>query len=293
MGALDYLANLNVRHPIAHTWNQMLKELERRLPKWVNVGWGTNTFIHPFYTTAITWDDMPAWAPYDPKRVWRVDVVSGCVNDAVCSIAYKATGDPRGWTMSADYPFAPGSTAAVIDRPLYDKSDPIPFLTMQTPSADLSDMQTFVPVNDSARPPFFRTAEMWEQSLFVTSVMVSTSPSLAVVFDPSLAAALTRRFRVFVGLPQTSLVTNVREIARLYLTRDPTNKPELDQIYVLQQCYWDLQAMIVQGGMSIFATAAVVANIGVDPTTSAMGSLAADALIEMAMPLSYTAWWTS
>ena len=154
-------------------------------------------------------------------------------------------------------------------------------------------MQSFVPVKDSVRPPFFRTAEMWEQSLFVTSVMVSTSPSLAVVFDPSLAAALTRRFRVFVGVPQTSLVTNVREIARLYLTRDPTNKPELDQVYILQQCYWDLQSMIVQGGMSIFVTAAVVANIGVDPTTSAMGSLAADALIEMAMPLSYTAWWNA
>jgi len=195
--------------------------------------------------------------------------------------------------MTAAYLFAPGSTSAVIDRPLYDKSDPIPFLTMQTPSVDLSDMQNFVPVPDSARPPFFQTADMWACALFETSVMVTTNPALVVVFDPSLAATLTRRFRVFVGVRQTALVTNVQEIARLYLIRDPTNKPELDQVYVLQQCYWDLQAMIVQGGMSIFASAAVVEGIGVEPLTSAMGSIASDTLIEMAMPLSYTAWWNA
>ena len=88
-------------------------------------------------------------------------------------------------------------------------------------------------------------------------------------------------------------MTNVKEIARLYLTRDVTNNPELDEVYVLQQVYWDLQAMIVQAGKDLFATAEIVANIGVEPVTSAEGQIVADVLIEMALPLSYTAWWTA
>ena len=292
MGELDYLTDLNVRHPVAHTWNQMLRELAKRLPKWINVGRSSGTFIHPFYTTAVPWDDMPNSAPYDPARSWRVDVVSGCVNDVVAAIPYRAKDDPRGWTVTADYPFAPGSTDAVIDRPLYDKTDHAPFLMMESPSVDGSDLKNFVPVPDEARPPFFKTEEMWTQSLFQASVMVSADPALVVVFNPALAAALRRRYRVFIGKPQTVLVTNVKEIARLFLTRDPTNKPELDEVFVLQKVYWDLQAMIVQAGKDVFATAEIVQNIGVEPVTEALGSIVADSLVEMALPLSYTAWWS-
>jgi hypothetical protein len=193
--------------------------------------------------------------------------------------------------MTADYPFAPGSTDAVIDRPLYNKIDPAPFLVMESPSADGSG--SFVPVPDGARPPFFKTEAMWAQSLFQASVMVSADPALVVVFNPALAAALRRRYRVFIGKPQTVLVTNVKEIARLYLTRDPTNKPELDEVFVLQKVYWDLQAMIVQAGKDVCATAEIVRNIGVEPVTNAMGSIVADSLVEMALPLSYTTWWTA
>lgn len=292
MGELDYLANLNVRHPVAHTWNQMLRELARRLPKWINVERSTGIFIHPFYTTAVPWDDMPKSAPYSQDRAWRVDVVSGCVNDVVAAIPYKSKDDPRGWTMPADYPFAPITPESVIDRPLYDKTDN-PFLVMESPSADGADLKNFVPVQDDNRPPFFKTEEMWERSLFQTSLMVSADPALVIRFNPSLPSALRRRYRLFTGKPQTALVTNVKEIARLYLTRDSTNKPELDEVFVLQKVFWDLQAMIVQAGKDLFATAEIVRNIGVDPVMDAYGSIVADSLVEMALPMSYTAWWTA
>ena len=292
MGALDYLADFSVRHPVAHTWNAMLGELAKRLPKWITVGRTTGTFIHPFYTTAVPWDDMPKGAPYDQKRAWRVDVVSGCVNDAVASIPYMAQDDPRGWVMAVDYPFAPVPVGAVIDRPLYDKIDN-PFLVVQAPSEDGADLVNFVLVPDGNRPPFFKTEEMWARSLFQTSLFVSADPKLVITFNPSLPRALSRRYRLFTGKPQTALVTNVKEIARLYLTRDATNKPDLDELIVQQRVFWDLQAMIVQAGMNLFATAEVVRNIGVDPVTDAYGSIVADSLIEMALPLSYTAWWTA
>ena len=292
MGQLDYLANIDVRHPVAHTWNAMLKEVAQRLVKRINVGPGSaGTFIHPFYTTATPWDDLPKNTPYDPKRMWRVDVVPGCVNDVMTAIAYQAKSDPRGWTMPKDYPFDPGDGRTVIDRPLYDQTDPAPFLVMESPSLDGSDLKTFIPVPDSARPPFFQTEEMWAQTLYRTSVMVSSSPALVVAFNPALPRRLVQRYRVFIGKPQTALVTNVKEIARLYLTRDPVNN--LDSVYGLQEVYWDLQAMIVQSGMTLFASAEQVRAIGVDPVSSIYGSLVADDLVQMAMNMGYTAWWNA
>ncbi|MEI8340578.1 MAG: hypothetical protein WCH43_03455 [Verrucomicrobiota bacterium] len=56
--------------------------------------------------------------------------------------------------------------------------------------------------------------------------MVSANPELVVTFNPALTVAL-RRYRVFIGKTQTALVTNVKEISRLYLTRDASNRPEL------------------------------------------------------------------
>ena len=90
---------------------------------------------------------------------------------------------------------------------------------------------------------------MWERNLYRAHVVVSATPFRG---DPAALALRTRgqmqkRWRIHAGqLPLRIRGSGVsaidfHELARIYLTRQP-GKPERDQTFVEQRCFWSLQS---------------------------------------------------
>lgn len=193
----------------------------------------------------------------DP-RLWRIDVGTGCVNDAAATIEYRKAADPRGWQMPVGYvPYtalAPvlGEDYPFVDRPMWD--DPRPFLLVTVPSfTDDQDLGGFSKITDARRPPQFRTEEAWERDLYQASVWVAVSfwradPSFDLVRISEVPRRL-QRWRVFAGRypgkADTVRAGSAKELARLYLLRDPAH-PERDEIEVKQLTYWDFRARTVE-----------------------------------------------
>lgn len=191
------------------------------------------------------------------RRIWRVEVGTGCVNDEPAAISYLRTGDPRGWEMPPDYPpfratsRVLGADHPFVDRPMWDA--PRPFLLVTAPDEDGTELGGFARTPDLRRPPIFRTVAAWEKELYHASVWVS------VTFwrpDPALdllrlreAPRRLQRWRVFTGGFPTRTdgvrAGQAKELARLYLLRTP-GKPEADALHVQQLTFWNLRARAIE-----------------------------------------------
>ncbi len=183
--------------------------------------------------------------------IWRVNVGSGSVNNEPAAITYRREDDPRGWIMPEDYPpFRPlarvyGPDFPFVDRPLFERTAP-PHLRLTAPDAGEQDLGGFVRVTDGLRPPYFRTARMWERNLYRAHIILSGTPYKADRQDVLIATRgpTLKRWRVFAGIaPPRSMniaLGAAKELARLFLVRQPGH-PEADTIHVRQKTWWSLQ----------------------------------------------------
>lgn len=184
-------------------------------------------YPHPWRTRCVP-DDSG-----QPGK-WKVTLVAGFVNDVEASVAYLKVGDPRGWTMPADYP-ASRIGVDVCERSWRESGEQAPFISLDTD-------EDFVAVADAARPQAFRTAEAWEKDLFVASVYLYARPR--GIF---MARTLPSRYRTWAGKMPSRIASSTlatRELAKIYMLRgsDPTDQ----QAFVKQEEFWDLFAAGVE-----------------------------------------------
>lgn len=226
----------------------------------------------PYFSASVF---QHATAAIAEKRLWRIFVGMGCINDEPAAIQYLRTGDPRGWTMPRDYPPARkvaklyGPDYPFVDRPLYE-TRARPHLLLTAPDKAGQDLGGFELVKDAGRPLFFRTKKMWDREIYRAHVGVTITPFRADPASLNLAAggAVARRWRVFAGkLPVRVSGSGVNalgshELARLYLVRTP-GKPERDELHVQQRSYWSLhnrsaisQSLLELAGALVEATVA-------------------------------------
>lgn len=237
---------------VRHRWKVTVeREGEERIPQF---DFGINPLTGKPY--------FDAWVFKKPgksadKRLYRVYVGSGCVNEEPAAIEYLTAGDPRAWTMSENYgPYLRqqrmfGSKPEFVDRPLWDGPER-PYLHLTVPTVDGTEMGGFARTADRRRPEMFRTAEMWERELYQASVYVTVSPFTTepAAVSLRLGGARDRRWRVFCGqLPSEVSGAGAAklascEIARIWLSREPGTL-EGDELYVEQLEYWDLAAKTI------------------------------------------------
>ncbi len=276
--------------PPAHKWKV---SCDRYVPAPAQ-DFGINPLTGEPYFSASVFQHEPPPSP----RLWRVDVGTGSVNQTPATIEYRRTGDPRGWEMPEGYvPFEAvknilGSAYPFADRLMWE--EPRPFILVTAPSPDNpADLGGFIKTSNVRRPPLFRTAEAWEKDLYQASVWVSVGfwradPSLDLVRGKEAPRRLTR-WRVFAGrFPNSSdsiRVGTAKELARLYLLRDPAH-PENDEMHVQQRTYWNLIARTVEpvfglGSALELAEAATLAVLPLGAGGLALGTalLAAEAAL--------------
>jgi hypothetical protein len=214
---------------------------------------GVGTSTHKWkirYSRVASSDPHPTGI--DTARLWRIYVGSGCVNDEIACIQYLRTGDPRGWQMPANYgPFQSlarlyGKDYPFVDRPLYETSNP-PHVLLTAPDTGEQDLGGFVALSPLQRPPFFRTAAMWELNLYRAAVLVNQAPfrSDPASLNLAIGGAQPIRWRIQAGKVPAQVsgagvsATSYALLARLYLTRKPGH-PESDRLYIEQLCFWPL-----------------------------------------------------
>ncbi len=189
---------------------------------------------------------------------FKVFVGPGFINDAVPTISYLRNADPRGWKMPDDYPDLspedPGYSAYFLDRDLLEE-DP-PFLLVSVP-LDSTGNADFSPVSDNQRIPFFKTADMWEKTIFSARVILTATPLRAAFFPASLPPPPLVRYRL-AAVPRplsasfAALAGGWLEIARLFLVRDEKNGGIFsDRLLVQQREFGNLAASIVTPSMQI------------------------------------------
>jgi hypothetical protein len=227
----------------AGDWNALVALNARTRPLPGKVMRRGRPFAHPWKVTAERAEEPTA-------RRWIVRTAAGTINDNVPTIPYLRINDERGWQMPDGYP-DPEPSRPFIERLLLDLDDP-PYHLLTAPSAS-GELADFIAITDSARPEFFRTAEMWEQRLWRASVVLSATPYQASAdrYFPRLLPTTLRRFRIFAGgLPSRN--TGVKagdylELARLFLAR-PLTAPDTttDVIYVQQRVFWPLGVAAIE-----------------------------------------------
>lgn len=280
-GSLDYLTEFGFEHPHADLWNAMLEEVEWRFPIVLGGPSEGRPLSHPWQTTIARWEpDAGQTALGDPLRAWRVDVRPGCVNGEPGAALYALKDDPRGWVKPENYKggIATGNAAQIL-RPLYEPDD-APFLTLETPAPGTPTKPDgiFAFVADGGRPPFFRTAEMWERSLMRAWVTVALRmPALPpidlsavdlskplTVIEPLVATAAPYLVRLQRPVPLNFNQPIVNyPLAELFLTRSEDGKAENDEFYVRQLEFWDLAAFAFLDDAGFTALGELLAGFGV------------------------------
>lgn len=227
----------------AEDWNSLLRQAQSRV---VNAG-VVNT-----REPEETFDWKVSTARFDAHSHWKVFVGVGFINDVIPSIVYLQRADPRGWVMPEDYPLPEkgeaGYSEFFANRDLLE-ADP-PFLLVSAPPSPVSNVD-FHLVSDAARIPFFRTAEMWEKTIFSAHVILTAAPWRPNFFPSALPPPPLSSYRVAV-IPRlwsrsfAALAGGWIELARLFLVRDEKEGAPGDRLLVQQREFHSLAAAIVQ-----------------------------------------------
>jgi len=228
---------------LADDWNSLVQQ-------------GRSRCLNPGVVNSQAPDPPFEWkvsaARFDERLKWKLFIGPGFINDSVPSISYLKKDDPRGWEKPSDYPEPkPGESGYsehFIDRDLLEE-DP-PFLLVEAPQA-ASGNEDFSPVADSARIPYFQTAEMWEKTIFRAHVILVAAPLRATFFPASLPPPPLARYRL-AAVPRPlsrsfgALAGGWVEIARLFLVREEKDGPAGDRLLVQQREFHNLAASIVR-----------------------------------------------
>lgn len=169
----------------------------------------------------------------DKPRQWKIRMKAGFVDDREVPVAYLAEADPRGWQKPDTFPAA-RLHGGVCERSWREKVDP-PYLL-------LDFNRDFLPVTDSARPPFFMTASAWERDLFMASVYLTARPVNLIA-----GRVLPARHRTWAGKMPSAMTAypyGILQLARVYVL---TGKEETDaQAFIQQREFYDLHTAPVE-----------------------------------------------
>lgn len=293
-GELSYLDQFTGETPPRSVWTRLLDEVRQRVLRVIPGGRGETESRHPWQASAGRWEDEAADSyGIDPNRLWRIDLVPGCVNQRPATLGGKS---------------------------LFVAQD-APFFVIEAPDA-AGKSRHFRKVSDAQRPEWFRTEERWALDLYRAVVTVRGQrppvpdvllnlpvipPSFTLtglltevaIMDTLASIGVTELPRLLPLQPPFTLSCGaapvdlalpfpaVRLLADVWLTRDRKAGPDGDEIAIGQHECYDLAAFSVLDGAALLGLAPALEAQGL------AGELTAQALFTTLFEQARCLWWSA